>query len=387
MELVQLSASDFEEALDFLDLVFSTAYAPTHFGNMLPILYQPTDEDMQHNFAIREHGRIRAIVGMFPSQIQAGSKILHLEGIGGVSSHPNDRGKGWMKQLMQHCIAQMQASNTDLSFLTGLRQRYQYFGYEKAGIQLHYQLHRTNLRHTEKRQPALPSLHFTPLKDSDVDYIEACKRLHDLQPFYCVRPLEKFYLFLVSLHAKPWVALNSDGKVVGYLVTTSNQDRITEIFADDQATFTAMIYRWFAEREIAKTVIQLAPWQERYARVLSDIAEEFHLSDNGNWRIFNWENVLGALLPLKNSHYLLADGTVRIGISGYGTVSVCVSGGTVTCHKTDLQPDVTWDSLTATRILLGHFPANYHTEIPAALRTQVQSWFPLPLSWLEQNYV
>lgn len=100
MELVQLSASDFEEALDFLDLVFSTAYAPTRFGNMLPLLYQPTDEDMQHNFAIREHGRIRAIVGMFPSQIQVGSKILHLEGIGGVSSHPNDRGKGWMKQLM-----------------------------------------------------------------------------------------------------------------------------------------------------------------------------------------------------------------------------------------------------------------------------------------------
>ena len=53
---------DFEDAIDFMNLVFS-AHGPIDFTQLLPALYQPTDEQMGWNWAVRENGRIRAVVG------------------------------------------------------------------------------------------------------------------------------------------------------------------------------------------------------------------------------------------------------------------------------------------------------------------------------------
>lgn len=75
MEIVRLKSCDFEEAIDFLDFVFSKAYSPTHFRKMLPLCYQPTDEHMSHNFAIRENGKIRAIVGLFQLKFRLATKF------------------------------------------------------------------------------------------------------------------------------------------------------------------------------------------------------------------------------------------------------------------------------------------------------------------------
>ncbi|SVE51359.1 uncharacterized protein METZ01_LOCUS504213, partial [marine metagenome] len=49
--IIQLTANDFEESMDFLNLVFS-AYSPHDFANMLPSVYRPTDELMGCNYAI-----------------------------------------------------------------------------------------------------------------------------------------------------------------------------------------------------------------------------------------------------------------------------------------------------------------------------------------------
>ena len=38
---------------------------------------------MSHNFAVRENGRLRAIVGLFPMEIQAGETLLKLGGSAG----------------------------------------------------------------------------------------------------------------------------------------------------------------------------------------------------------------------------------------------------------------------------------------------------------------
>ena len=41
-----------------------------------------------------------------------------------------------MQTLLEHCVAEAQAEGHDLSFLGGQRQRYRYFGYERAGVEL-----------------------------------------------------------------------------------------------------------------------------------------------------------------------------------------------------------------------------------------------------------
>ena len=78
---------------------------------------------MNWNFALRESGRIRAIVGLFPLAYRWGGATLRVAGIGGVSCHPHARGRGYMQQLMAHCIQAAPAEGFHLSWLGGQRQR------------------------------------------------------------------------------------------------------------------------------------------------------------------------------------------------------------------------------------------------------------------------
>jgi predicted acetyltransferase len=150
--IVQLTANDFEDAMDFINLVFSV-YFPIDFPQILPKLYKPSDEYMAHNFAIKRHGKIRAMIGVFPIELIIGGIPLKLAGIGNVSSHPNDRGQGHMKRLMQHCLHVMKAEKYDLSWLSGNRQRYNYFGYEVCGSTCVFHVTKENIQHSYEHTP------------------------------------------------------------------------------------------------------------------------------------------------------------------------------------------------------------------------------------------
>jgi len=76
MQIQRLSVNDFEESMDFLNLVFSQTYGPMDFEKMLPRLYKPTDEHMKHNLVVRDNGKIRALVGLYPSELVAGDSAM-----------------------------------------------------------------------------------------------------------------------------------------------------------------------------------------------------------------------------------------------------------------------------------------------------------------------
>lgn len=117
--ITRLQAADFDEAMDFLNLVFSMAYRPHDFARMLPILYRPTEAQMACNRALRIQGRIRAVVGVFPMVWAVGDARLNVAGIGGVAVHPADRGQGYMRDLMARCMADIRKGGFALSYLGG----------------------------------------------------------------------------------------------------------------------------------------------------------------------------------------------------------------------------------------------------------------------------
>ena len=386
MELVRLKASDYEEAIDFLDFVFSKAHRPHSFAEILPIIYRPTDEHMSCNFAVKENDRIRAIVGMFPAEMKVGDTTLKVGGIGGVSAHPRDKGKGWMKLLMGAVNEEMEKTGVDIGWLAGLRQRYQYFGYEKTGNMMEYSVDQTNLRHVFKGIDET-GLKMVQIKESDMDKIRKAKELHDGQPVCCVRSLEDFWLYATAVCTVPWAAVNENGEMVGYLVASKQKDCVTELFAENDDTLIAMIHAWMVQQDVEETKILLAPWQDSAARRLGKIAEEFRMLDSGNFRIFNWEKVVGSLMQVKNQLEPMEPGCLKLGIEGYGTLQMTVENGKVSCCKTQEEADAWLDHHTACRVLFGNCPAHLVTELPANVSAILKAWCPLPLCWLVQNHV
>ena len=383
IEIVRLRADDFEDAMDFMNLVFS-ASSPTDFPRLLPALYQPDDEMMGWNWAVREAGRIRAVVGSFPIEWQLGNTRLAMAGIGGVSSHPRRRGAGYMRQLMHHCIARMRDEGKHLSWLGGQRQRYAYFGYEKCGIGHSFTLSKTNLRHAYG--DASSSLVFQPLDAADLTHRAGCIELHDAQPYRCQRTAERFDFQLRSWRNKPYIALAPDGRMVGYLVANGSGDSVTEIHAVSEGNPLLEVARaWTGQQSGNSTHFDLAPWHP-LVRQLGPLAESVSTSYTGNWQVFKWLETLEALLDVRAAIGPLVDGRICIEIIGYGTLTLEVQNGATRCEKTEEKPAISVDAPTAHRLFFGPLAPSAVAELTPD-SAALDQWCPLPLFLGKQDGV
>lgn len=382
-ELVQLNAADFEDAMDFMNLVFS-AHGPIDFTQLLPALYQPDDEMMGWNWAVREEGRIRAVVGSFPITWQLGPAQLEVAGIGGVSSHPRRRGAGYMRQLMEHCVQRMRDEGKHLSWLGGQRQRYAYFGYEKCGIGYSFSLSKTNLRHVYG--DAESRLSFQPLEPGDATHRAGCIELHDAQTYRCHRPAERFDSLLRSWKHRPHIALAPDGRMVGYVVTNASGNSVCEICAVSEGDPLLEVARaWTAQQSSSSAQFSLAPWHP-LVRALGPIAESFSTSSTGNWQVFDWQATLSALFSVRAHVGPLLDGRVAVEIIDYGTVALEANGGETACTLTDEVPALRVDAATAHRLFFGPLPPSSTVDLSSNTAI-LEQWCPLPLYWNRQDGV
>lgn len=385
VDVLQLRMGDFDEAMGFLNEVFG-AHRPHNFATMLPSIYQPTDELMACNHAVRVDGQIKAIVGLFPISWQVGEAVLKVGGIGGVSTHESVRGAGYMKVLMNHCVASMRQQDYDLSWLGGQRQRYGYFGYEKCGTSATVTLTPTNLRHaTSSRPDRSAAIDFEPMAATDTTALQFAYQLHEAQAIYCQRPLETFHRYLVSWYHQPHLARSADGAPMGYLVSNEDGSQVMELGAIDDETAIVIAAAWVRQHDQAVS-FHLAPATTGLHRDLSALSEGMNLSCSGNWQIFDWARTVQALLQIRAASTGLCDGQVELGIEGYGALDIHVAAGQVTCTRSDALAAVTWSPFVAMRSLFGPLPPEAVTAVPDELAV-LNGWCPLPLGWPRQDGV
>lgn len=380
-EIARLQASDFEEALDVLNFSFGFQH-PHNFETLLPALYQSSEEAMSWNWALRENGRIRAIVGAFPLAWQLGDATLRIAGIGGVGCHPRARSQGYMQQLMAHSVATMQEEGYHLSYLGGQRQRYGYFGYEKCGIYYQLNLGSTNVRHAFGSADL--GIEFRPLSRQDQTHLQGTIGLHDAQSIRGIRDPERFYDLLLSWRHRPQIAHSSDGRMIGYLVASEAGDLVTEILAVNEGEPELSIAAAWVQQH-GETRFELAPWN-RLLPKLAQLCEGLSVHQSGNWQIFDWETTLDALLKTRGTLGPLTDGAVVLEIADYGRILLEVSGGSARCVRTEIEPTLQTDAFTAMRLLCGPLPPSAVLALPQGA-APLEQWCPLPLFWGRQDGV
>ena len=377
----RLCAADFDEALDVLNLAFGKA-PPRDFEAILPVLYRRGEEEMRWNFALRESGRIRAIVGLFPLACRWGGATLRVAGIGGVSCHPHARGRGYMQQLMAHCVQVAPTEGFHLSWLGGQRQRYGYFGYEKCGVSYRLALSQTNVRHAFGATDF--GIDFRPLGRADRAHLQGAIGLHDAQPFRGVRARHRFYDLLLSWGHQPYVARSRDGRMIGYLVAEADRTCVTELLAVNEGEPELDLAAAWVQR-YGNTSFELPPWS-RLLPKLARLGEGVSASSSGNWQIFDWATTLDALLKTRAALVPLMAGAVVVEIAGCGRVVLEVRGNDAQCVRTEAAPALQMDALTAMRLLCGPLRPSLVLPLPAAA-APLEQWCPLPLFWGRQDGV
>ena len=76
IEYTKAKTEDSEELIDFINMVFSHNERPHDFKRLLPKLYGEGRDTSDCHYIVKENGKIKAAVGVFPTNIHVETVVL-----------------------------------------------------------------------------------------------------------------------------------------------------------------------------------------------------------------------------------------------------------------------------------------------------------------------
>lgn len=371
-------SEEYEDIIDFINYVFSQDQCPHDFKKLLPKLYADGKNYAGFHYLIKEEEKIRALICAMPLSYRIGKNSLKTCCIGVVSVHPYARSKGYMKKLMSYVMEDMDRQGFQYTFLGGQRQRYEYFGFEPSGIQIGLEVMNVNIRHCFKELDASP-VRIIPLEEED--FISKAYSLYEKQQIRAIREKEEFYDILCTWQAKPYaVLLNTE--FIGYL-SLSQHGGITELLLEKADYYPYVLKALFSFTGKEKHSFAVSPLEGDKINALMDIAESARINTSENYRIRDWEAVIGAFLEAKAAAELLAEGSVILAVDET-VLEITVKENEVLVHRQEKEPDLAFTALQATALLFsapgGIRLQQYCEKLNVQKKNCIKSWFPLPLT-------
>ena len=220
MELVRLKKAYYDEWLALENDVFSRHNgSPMNFERSLPKMCVRDDEHMGKHFAIREDGKLRAVVGIYPLPIMIAGEKLLFSTVGNVATTPDYEGRGFMRKLMMVAMEELTQIGADASRLGGLRQRYNNYGYDKCGSIYQFIL---SGRNVDKCLPDFESdLIFEKILPDNHTTLKEANRIQRMSDMATIRGEENgcydVYASMTAWKNVPYSVRKADGQLVGYL--------------------------------------------------------------------------------------------------------------------------------------------------------------------------
>lgn len=369
-------ATDFsyDAVMELLNLSFNFTEPESLFQGLLPKCYREDYRPQDSNYVVvDENGVMAAAVGAYDHELSVCSHILRCRGIGNVAVHPEHRKNGYMKMAMNRALRDMIADGVAISTLGGRRQRYQYFGYDKAGAVYNFSISEANIHHAfSGRKTGFKVREVTDPEDSVIDEIIALNKEH---PVYPIRPRGR-YLDIANTWHSSLIVAHKDGRFAGYFIIKGKS--VSEIQCVNVGDLTDMLLAVYAYVGEGFTV-QIPYHQNSYAAQISPVAENASIGTAMHFNVLDYKTVIEAFLQLKQTYTELQDGEAAFLIHGYARderIRITVCNGEV---KTEIIPDCRPVDYELSHLGAMEFifsPISPLRETSSAL---MRTWFPLPI--------
>jgi predicted N-acetyltransferase YhbS len=352
-----LQLEEFDGLMRFLERCYGAS--PGWFEREHPHRYRPTAEMCATAYVIERSGQIVSHVGLYPIEVIVHGISISIGGIGAVGTLPSARGEGYMTKLLCHVIHVMREQGYPLSWLGGDRQRYNAFGWERAGVTYDLKFSRRSLDRTgvepvpvEARFPA-----------DAVDIVERFQRLavcHVRRPNLALQ-LRKEELRIVT--AEDGYAI-----VQGSLFGPLSILELVSASGQESGMIRALL-DWTGRSEISW---EIPAWEgERLARLMPCV-KQWRAGGWQMYRVVDLTRLLALVKPILCRRAApLRDFGLSIGIREHDRTDVatlCVRDGHVeVIPGRNAEQYVGWSSVEAARLLLGGPPIGAESEIPAEL--------------------
>lgn len=378
-----------EEILDFANMVFSMEYSCTDFAFLLPKAYSPERCSIPIHHIMKEENTIKALIDMYPV-------CLHLQGnsertvraayVGTVSVHPKARGRGYMIELMKAAEETARKQGCALMILDGDRHRYQYYGFEHAGIRYRFQIELGNITHCcaniyDAAYMAAPGYSFEKLEKEN-PFLDELYGLYRRR-LVTARSREEFLLCLQSYGASVYVILR-DGQPVGYVDLSSDRETISEIELNDLHEFPRVLYDLMQDLDVERLVVNVGMDETNKIVELEKMCDFCNACMSHQIKILDHAAVLTFLMNWKQNYSTLAISDYVMGVRNAQTGRVenyllSVAQDQIRASRTERVADTVLEELELVRILTTSLCyVEQQKGEQSKIKNAPAGWFPLP---------
>ncbi|MBR6059996.1 MAG: GNAT family N-acetyltransferase [Victivallales bacterium] len=390
MNIEKLTVADFDELLDTMNVCFSHGQEGYSFLDTLPAMWRHDNVVMGRHLAIKDGSRVAAAVGVYPLPTRVAGHNIMFATVGNVATRPEYRKKGYMKTLMTESMEELKRIGADVARLGGLRQRYNRYGFEKAGQSINFTISAKNVRDyydssLGHEREYTPMMSFRPIERGDNAALSFAQTAYANALQHTDRgDNQRFYDVTHAWKCTPWLAMFPDGSPAGFLSTYPNSGRVTEHYAYTPAIEYQMLLDFLSFKQLDSVSFSTASWDVELNRIAGRIAESVNVTTADNFKVIHFAKLANAALAQKATYAAIPDGLFTLSIVGGETIQF--KDGSF--QNVDGVPsELTLNNLDATRFLFGPLPPCSICNIPAKIRPVVEALLPLPLWWNYQDRV
>lgn len=383
VEFLKAQNEDFDELVDFINYVFSHDGGGTDFPSLLPKLYRKEYNQTKNHYIVKENGKIKAVVGAFPMELDVLGKRLSVSGIGSVAVHPYSRGCGYMKKLMNMALDDMKKQGVHMSCLGGKRQRYEYFGYAFCGQKAYFTINNENVRH--KLSGYLnKEMVFKEVKETDFEVIDAAYDLYNEGKIKIIRDKSSFFHLLKSWNFNIYAIYKAES-FIGYIVLDKENHYISELVVQHDEDYLTVLANYINSKELNNINLEIPIWEKTKIKQLNEFAEDITLHHSYQFNILNYEETIDQLLKFKASYSDLKDGMMRFEVLEYGKFEICINNKEISVNRIEGECDVLLSHIEAMQLFFS--PFGQHLVDDELFNHLIHSWFPAPLFMPTQDKV
>lgn len=380
------SINEITQILDFANMVFSMSSGSVDFERLLPKAYSQERSNLLTHHLMKEAGQIKAFIDVFPMNLRMDKESLKAGYIGTVSVHPKSRGKNYMITLMEEVEETQRQEKTDLLILDGNRKRYQYFGFEKAGIKYCFNLTSDSVRHTclsitnNENRNKEKDYQFVLLEREEETLIEKAYSLYK-QRNVITRESEEFYLYLESWEADTYIVLE-DEICIGYLNVSADERNILEFELEEMKELPFVLQAFMEEIGSDELGINVGMDEIEKIEQLESTCDYYTLNTSHQIKILNYEKVLAFLLQWKSRITCLEEGTFIIGVCRVNgekkNYEMQHQNGRVSVRETRKQAQIALEEKELIKVLTTSYYYHAMQKENNPLWQAPKGWFPLP---------
>lgn len=333
---------DYNELLRFENKVFKTS-----FTKIMPKLYRDKEKCTESHIVIKDNGKIIAALAFYDTKLLLGDSEMKALGIGSVAVDKKYRGRGLMRTLLEEADKIAAEKGAEVAVLSGYRQRYSRFGFERGGIHHTFTLSNYFINHFRSKKKLKFQDPF-----SSADLLQKCAKLYNSEINRWERKETEFSDIISTWNLDSY-AVFDEHRLLGFLI--SERDEIKDIYLSNPVDVAEVLYAFAKSKHRWTLHVKVTDFQKELIRELSGISDEHRISEDASYKIYDFKSFIEKMLKYNAKRTELVDGEVSLKIDGRGIRIRCAGGVPDISEFDNENADIKTDAVTATRFLTTGF--------------------------------